>query len=63
MNSSSCHCTYCVPLFFLCCYYYVQATALSKVERHLIRHLSTFRRFAHTACVLVYISLVVTTSS
>ena len=31
--------------------------------RHLICHLSTFRLFAHTACVVIYISFVVMTSS
>ena len=32
-------------------------------ERYLICHLSIFRCYAHTACVLIYVSLEVTTSS
>ena len=32
MNSSPCHCIYCVPLFYICGYYFVHATALLKVK-------------------------------
>ena len=32
MNSSPRHCTYCVPLFYICGYYYVQTTTLLNVK-------------------------------
>ena len=32
MNSSPCYCIYCVPLFYICSYNYVQKTALLKVK-------------------------------
>ena len=34
MNSSPCHCTYCVPLFYIYDYCCVQATALLKVNEN-----------------------------
>ena len=32
MNSSPRHCTYCVPLIYICGYYYVQTTTLLNVK-------------------------------
>ena len=58
MNSSPCVCTY-----YICGYYGVPTTSAIEIYRHLICHLSSFRRFVDTACVLIYISLVVTTGS
>ena len=56
MNNSPLHCIYCVPLFYICGYYYVQTIVLLKVK-DIYCHLPKFRRFAHTACVPIYILL------
>ena len=55
MHSLPCRCTYCVLLFQICGYCYVQATALLKVKDIQYFIFQILRRFAHTACVLIYV--------
>ena len=63
--SLPCPCTYYVPLFFICGYYYVPRCKQQRCWKLTAVNMSssTFRRFARTTCVLTYISLVVNTSS